>query len=73
MHYEINVSLNGAHLFATDARSATTEEVARRLFKCFCEKFPQREGYLVTCTYYETTGKPLRWRARDRQDSEVEG
>lgn len=44
-HYEINVALNGKHLFATAPRSLQTENEARKLYKLFKEKFPKSEGY----------------------------
>jgi len=53
MHYEINVSLNGKHLFATAARSIDSKSQLRRLVKLFRQKFPQQEGYDVTFSYHE--------------------
>lgn len=56
MYYEINVSLNGMHLFATNERSITTETEARRVYKLFKNKFPESEGYKVSITYWKKTG-----------------
>ena len=57
MYYEINVSLNGRHFFATDKRSITTERALKEVYEVFKEKFPQEDGYdiLVSCT--KTTGR----------------
>lgn len=57
MHYELNVSLNGAHLFATAERSATSEAAVLRLFRLFREKFPEAAGYTVTATLRQTGGR----------------
>lgn len=57
MYYEINVSLNGQHLFATDKRSITNKIALKVIYKIFKEKFPQEEGYNIMVSYYETTGK----------------
>lgn len=57
MYYEINVSLNGQHLFATDKRSITNKIALEVIYRIFKEKFPHEEGYdiLVSCT--ETRGR----------------
>lgn len=57
MYYEINVSLNGQHLFATDKRSITAEHTLEEVYKIIKEKFPKEEGYNITVTCYETVGK----------------
>lgn len=57
MHYEINVSLDGQHLFGTHERSLTDETKAKRVYALFCHKFPAKDGYGVTLTKYETTGE----------------
>ena len=59
MYYEINVSLNGAHFFATAERSLTTETKARRVYALLREKFPESEGYSHTVSRRETTGTYL--------------
>ena len=46
--YEVNVSLNGRHLFATHERSITTREQAAKLLGLLVAKFPHYEGYKVT-------------------------
>lgn len=49
--YEINVSLNGKHFFATALRSAPTERKVEELYEVFKKKFPESEGYkiMVSC------------------------
>lgn len=57
MYYEINVALNGKHLFATDKRSITSKEKVEKVYKIFKEKFPMEDGYDILVSYYETVGK----------------
>lgn len=57
MYYEINVSLNRQHLFATDKRSITNKIALKVIYKIFKEKFPQEEGYNITVSCWETTGR----------------
>lgn len=57
MYYEINVSLNGQHLFATDKRSITSTQTLETIYNILKEKFPKEEGYNITVTKYETVGK----------------
>lgn len=57
MYYEINVSLNGKHFFATDKRSITNERALKEVYKVFKEKFPIKEGYDILVSHYETVGK----------------
>lgn len=59
MWYEINVSLNGRHLFATHERSITDHFTLKTVYKIFKEKFPSSEGYNITVTDYRTTGSVL--------------
>jgi hypothetical protein len=56
-HYEINVSLNGKHLFATAERSARDKQDAERLFRLFAEKFPERDGYSIRVTHWQAQGE----------------
>jgi hypothetical protein len=55
-HYEINVSYKGRHLFATAERSAVTETSAIMLLNVLRERFPAKDGYEVTATYWENVG-----------------
>ena len=59
MYYEINVSLNGRHLFATAERSIADYNKAKEMYKLFMEKFPQSEGYELTVTCWEKSGKQI--------------
>lgn len=57
MYYEINVSFNGQHLFATNKRSITSTQKLESVYKILKEKFPVEEGYNLNVTRYETVGK----------------
>lgn len=57
MYYEINVSLNGKHLFATAERSITVSWDAEKIYKLFKEKFPENEGYKISVTRWEKVGQ----------------
>ena len=59
MYYEVNVSLNGQHFFATSERSIKESNKLDHVLKVFKEKFPESEGYKITVTYYETIGHIL--------------
>lgn len=61
MYYEINVTLNGAHFFATAPRSIITEEKAEFVFRILQEQFPEQEGFKVTCSRFETVGRDMGW------------
>lgn len=56
MYYEINVSKDGKHLFATDKRSIKYYWELERVYRIFEQKFPEREGYKITVTKWETRG-----------------
>lgn len=56
MHYEINVSLKGAHLFATHERSVTSERQARSLYARFTLAFPESEGFRISVARVSTVG-----------------
>jgi hypothetical protein len=59
MYYEINLALNGRHLFATAKRSITSQPELKKVCKIFVEKFPQSEGYNISITEYEEDGYSL--------------
>lgn len=59
MWYEINVSLHGKHLFATNKRSLSSSVEAENLYIIFKQAFPASEGYNITVTKWELTGKPI--------------
>lgn len=56
MYYEINVSLNGKHLFATHKRSVTSESKLKEVYNIFKDKFLKEDGFEITVTYYEEKG-----------------
>lgn len=58
-HYEINVSKHGCHLFATAERSATTRAQAAQIVQVFRDKFPETEGYKISCTLVHCSGEPV--------------
>lgn len=57
MYYEINVSLNGKHFFATAERSISGEWKLKEVYKVLKEKFPEEEGYKIDVTYWSKVGK----------------
>lgn len=59
MYYEICVSLNGVHFFATAERSLRSEEKYLQALEVFKQKFPNSEGYALSATRWEKTGKIL--------------
>ena len=61
MYYEINVSLNGRHMFATAERSITNRNDMEEMYKLFQNKFPESEGYTLDVTLWEKCGKPIVW------------
>lgn len=52
MYYEINVSLNGTHLFATHKRSLTNRNEARKVLRLFLTKFPKDDGYSISISFH---------------------
>lgn len=59
MGYEINVALNGRHLFATHERSLKYDEDLKRCLEIFLEKFPESEGYKISVEYIEHYGRNI--------------
>jgi hypothetical protein len=55
-HFEINVSHNGQHFFATEERSAVNSYQARNLYRVLKAKFPESEGYRVDVTEIHCSG-----------------
>ena len=56
MYYEINISKNGYHVFATAPRSCGCTRDLDILYKLLSQKFPKSEGYEINITRYETVG-----------------
>lgn len=57
--YEINVSLNGQHFFATHERSIVSEWKLKEVYKVLKEKFPKAEGYEISVTYWTKSGREI--------------
>jgi hypothetical protein len=55
MYYEINISENGKHLFATAERSITDEKQLKIVYDKLATAFPVPQ-YLITVLRYEKTG-----------------
>jgi hypothetical protein len=58
-YYEINVSKDGQHFFATASRSLTDKRKMEQAFEKFKEAFPEEEGYKIRVTYWEAIGKEV--------------
>lgn len=58
-HYEVNVSRNGQHFFATAPRSLLTRQQALDAVNAFMERFPAEDGYKVTCYGKAETGREM--------------
>lgn len=72
MYYEINVSLNGKHFFATDKRSITNKWTLEKVYKVLKEKFPQEEGYDIIVSQYETKGKFIDMSYLEQENKEAD-
>ncbi len=65
MYYEINVSKlnpeNGryVHHFATSERSITDFYKCKKMIEEFKIKFPESEGFKITCTHWEKAGEEI--------------
>jgi hypothetical protein len=59
MHYEINVTKNGKHFFATHARSATTSREAAKIYQEIATRFPESEGFGLTVTEWRSHGSVI--------------
>ena len=59
MYYEINVSKDGKHLFATDKRSIEFYWELERVYQIFEQKFPEYEGYKITVIKWTETGREI--------------
>lgn len=55
-HFQCNVSQNGKHLFATAEHSATTAWEAKRIMEELIKRFPEKEGFSVSCTHWQCGG-----------------
>lgn len=58
-HYEVNVSLNGRHLFATADRSCINAVELENVLDVFVKKFPKSEGFKISYTKITCEGKDI--------------
>jgi hypothetical protein len=56
MWYEINVSKDGKHYFATHERSITTIDKAMEIRDRLKQSMPEEEGFECTITQWQTVG-----------------
>jgi hypothetical protein len=59
MYYEINVSLNDVHFFATNKRSIRTQEELEQVLTTFVQKFPERQGYKIEVERWTNHGESV--------------
>lgn len=59
MYYEINVAFHGQHFFATAERSLKSEHEAKQVYKAIKEKFPESEGYEISVSRWEKSGRTI--------------
>ena len=59
MYYEIIVSLNGRHFFATAERSIRDRATLEKVLDVFRECFTEKDRYKITVIRYETRGTIL--------------
>lgn len=59
MWFEINVSKDGKHYFATHERSITTIAKAAEILARFKQAMPEEKGFKYTVTRYTTEGAIL--------------
>jgi len=58
-YYEINVSLNGVHFFATAPRSILTLRQLNEVYTALAVRFHEADGYLLNVTYWFTEGSHI--------------
>ena len=59
MYYEINISKNGTHYFATSKRSLSAESQTKELYLKFKKFFPEEEGYRISVAHYSLVGEHI--------------
>jgi len=59
MWFEIIVSKDGTHFFATAKRSITTVEQAKEVYRVFKRKFSPYDGYKITVSRWQETGRDV--------------
>lgn len=58
-YFEINITLNGKHFFATADRSITNKSKLNEVYNVLKEKFPESEGYGISVTEWKQRGTPI--------------
>ena len=58
-YYEINVALNGHHLFATAERSCNNVWQFKKVLEILKQKLPVEEGYSITATAEYSFGRRI--------------
>ena len=58
-YYEINISHNGKHFFATAPRSILTLARLNDVYAALADRFHEADGYLLTVTYWRTEGSHI--------------
>lgn len=56
MWYEISVSKNGSHFFATHEKSIKTHNKLIDVLKEFVKVFPEEDGFKISVTKWQTIG-----------------
>jgi len=59
MYYEINVSLNGTHFFATAERSLRDQEHAHRVAQELKLRFPKSQGFEISMVKWHKHGNEV--------------
>lgn len=59
MYYDINVSLNGHHFFATAERSVTSRQELKRVLPVMLMKFPVVEGFGISVSQHSNVGESV--------------
>ena len=57
--YEINVSLNGRHFFATAERSITSRKHLEKVFLSLSRRFLPEDGYSITVSEAVNHGRNI--------------
>lgn len=57
--FEINVSLNGEHYFATHTRSINSEQKGKKLVSELKTIYPESKGYKISLSYVQTTSQKV--------------
>jgi hypothetical protein len=59
MYYEINVSQNGQHFFATAKRSISDPLRLKEVYEALASRFSKEDGFELSITRYEELGRKI--------------